>query len=88
MGLPPGNNNVTSCLVNKTVQSTSHMGLTPTSVLVKDGIIYPVVGKSSANCRIGSVAVTEDLSTCTVAVPTLICEALVLGGPCGADGEI
>ena len=49
MGLPPGENTVTDCLVNKTVQSASHMGLTPTRVLVKDGMMYPVFVKSSDN---------------------------------------
>ena len=74
-------NTVTSCLVNNTVQSASHMGPTPTSVLVKDGMMYPVVLKSAANCGIGSVAFSDELSTCPVSVPTLIFEALVLGGP-------
>ena len=86
IGLPPGDNTVTSFLVNKTVQSASHMGPTPTSVLVKDGMMYLLAGISTAKCRIGSVAVAEDRSTCPVAVHTLICEALVLGGPCGSDG--
>ena len=62
------------------------MGPTPTSMLVKDGMMYPVVEKYSSNCGIGSVAVANDLSTRPVAVPTLICEALVLGGPCSDDG--
>ena len=44
IGLPPGDNTITSLLVNKTVKSASHMGLTLTSVLVKDGMMYPVVG--------------------------------------------
>ena len=88
IGLHPGDSTVTSFLVNKTVQSASHMGPTPTSVLAEDGIMYPVVGKSSANCGIGSVAIAEDLSTCPVAVTTPICEVLVLGGPCGADGAM
>ena len=88
IGLPTGDNTFTYFLVNKTVHSASHMGPTPTSVLVKDGMMYPVVGKSSSNCRVGSVAVAEDLSTCPVAVPTLICEALVLGGPYGAYGSM
>ena len=64
------------------------MGLTPTSVLVKDVMMYPVVGKYSANCRIVSVAVSDNLSTCPVAVPTLICEALMLGGPYEDDGQM
>ena len=50
--------------------------------------MYPVVGKSDSNCDIGSVAVADDLSKCPFSVTTLICEALVLGGPCGADGAI
>ena len=49
IGLPPGEKTVTSCLVNNTVQSALHMGPTPTSVLVKDGMMYPAVGKYSAN---------------------------------------
>ena len=58
------------------------MGPTPTCVLVKYGMRYPVVGKSASNYGIGSVAVAGDISTCPLAVPTLIYEALVLGGPC------
>ena len=58
------------------------MGTTPTSVFAKDDMMYPVVGKSSANCGIGSVAVADNISTCPVAVTTLICEVLVLGVPC------
>ena len=77
--LPPGENTVTSFLVNNIVQSASNMIPTPTRVLVKYGMIYPVVGKSAANCGIGGVAVADNLSTCPVAVPTLICKALVLG---------
>ena len=88
IGLPPGENIVTYFLVNKTVQSASHMGPTSTSLLVKDGMMYPVVGKSAANCRIVIVEVADDLSTCPLAVTTLICEALLLGGPCGAYGEM
>ena len=54
-------------------------------MLVKDGMMYPVVGKSATNCGIGSVAVADDLSTCPVAMPALIFEVLVLGGPGGTD---
>ena len=64
-------------LVNTTVQCASHMVPTPTSVLVKEGIIYPVVGKSDTNWGIGSIAVSDNFSTCPFAVPTLIVEALV-----------
>ena len=84
--LPSGDKTVTSCLVNTTLQFASHMGPTPTSVLVKEGMMYPVVGNSDANSGIGSVAVADDLYICPFTVPTLICEALVVGGPCSADG--
>ena len=49
IGLPTGEKTVTYCLVNNTVQSASHMGLTPTSVLVKYGMMNPLVGNSFAN---------------------------------------
>ena len=88
MVLPPAENTVTYCLVNETVQYESHMGPTPIIVLVKDGMMYPVVGKSSTKCRIGSVAVADNISTCPIDVPTLICEALVLVGTCGSDGDM
>ena len=64
------------------------MDLTPTIVLVKEGMMYLVVGKYDANCGIGTVDVAENLSTCPFSVPTIICEALVLGGPYGADGAM
>ena len=64
------------------------MDPTPTSVLLKDGMMYPVIGNYVTNCGIGIVAVANNLSTCPVAVPTLIYEALLLGGLCGADGAI
>ena len=48
--------------------------------------MYTVVVNSGSKCGIGSVAVAYGLSTCPFAVPTLICEALVLVVPCGADG--
>ena len=51
-------------------------------------MMYPVVGKSAAKCGTGSVEVADDLSTCPVAVPTLICEPLVLVGTCRADGAM
>ena len=62
------------------------MGLTPTRVLMKYVIMYPVVGKSSANCGIGSEAVDDNLSTFPVTVPTLVCGTLVLGGKFGSIG--
>ena len=79
---------MTSRLVNTTVQSASHMGTTPTSLLVKEGMMYPVFRNSASNYGIGSISFADDLSTCSFDVPTLICEALVLGGPCGADVAI
>ena len=64
------------------------MGTTPTRVLVKGGMIYHLVGKYTTNCGIGSVAVADNLSTFPVSVPTLIFEALLLGGTCGDDGTM
>ena len=49
VGLPFGESNVTSCLVKNIVQSASHLDPTLTSVLVKEGMMYPVVGKSAVN---------------------------------------
>ena len=86
MGLPSGKDTVTSCFINKTVQSASQMGKTPTIFLVKDGMMYPVFGKSSANCEIGSEAVADKLSTCPVSMPTKTFGVLVSGGTCGAVG--
>ena len=48
------------------------MGPIPIRVLVNLGMMYPVVGKSAANCGIGSVAFAADVATCPFAVPTLI----------------
>ena len=62
------------------------MGPTPMSVLVKSGMMYPVVGKSAANCGIGRVAFTADAATCPLAVPPLIVLTLVASVPCGAFG--
>ena len=36
----------------------------------------------------GSIAFDDDLSICPLYLPTLIVEALVLGGPCGAEGAM
>ena len=82
IGLPSGENMFTSCFLNTTVQLESHMGPTPISVLVKVGIMYPVVGKSSANCGIGRVAFAADVATCPLSVPTLIVLTLVASVPC------
>ena len=88
MGLPPGENNVTSCLANKTVQSASQMGQTPTRILVTYVMMYPVFGKYAANWGIGSEAVADNLTTCPVAVSKLIFGLLVLADTCGAVGEM
>ena len=53
---------------------------------MKDGMMYPVFKKSAANCRIGSEAVANEISTCPVAVPTQSFWVLVSEGPCGAIG--
>ena len=58
------------------------------SVLVKDGMMYPVVGKSAANVGIGRVDFAADVATCPLAVPTLIVAVLVSSIPCGAFGAI
>ena len=60
----------------------------PSIVLVREGMMYPVAGKSTANWGIGSIAVDDEFSTFPFDVPTLIVAALVLVGPCGADGLI
>ena len=60
-----------------TVQFASHIGSTPMSLLVKYGMMYPIVGKSA-----------EYFSMCPFAVSTLIVAALVSGGPWGAVGEM
>ena len=64
------------------------MGLTPMSVLVKSGMMYPVVGKSDANCGIGRSAFAAYVATCPLAVPTLIVAVIVSSGPCGAFGAM
>ena len=64
------------------------MGPTPMSVLVNDGMMYPVVGKSAANCGIGRVDFAADVSTCPLDVLTLILSALVSSGPCGTVGAM
>ena len=58
--------------MNKTLQSASQIGPIPINVLVKEGMMYPVVGKSAAYCGTGSVAVAVDLNICPFAVPTVI----------------
>ena len=79
---------VTSCFLNTNVQFASQMGPIPISVFVNVGMMYSVVGKSDANCGIGSVAFATDVATCSFSVPTLILFALVSSGLCGAFGAI
>ena len=88
IGLPSGKSTVTSFFLNTTVQFASQMGPTPISVLVKVGMMYPVVGESAASCGIDSVAVAAYVATCPFAVPTFIVLALLSSGPCGAFGAI
>ena len=88
IGLPSGDITVTSSFLNTTVQFASQIGPTPINVFVNVGTIYPVVGKSAANCGIDSVDFAVDIATCPFAVPILILLALVSSGPCGAFGAI
>ena len=64
------------------------MGPTPMSVLVNDGMMYPVVWKSAANCGIGRVHFSADVSTFPLAVPTLMLAALMSSSPCGEFGAM
>ena len=77
--LPYGDITPTSFFVNKILQSASQIGPTPISVLVKEGIMYPVVWKSAANWGMGSVDVAADFTICPFAVPTVIGVAFVYG---------
>ena len=88
IGLPSVDMTVTSCFLKTNVQFASQMGPIPISVFVNVGMMYPVVGKSAANCGIGSVAFAVDIATCPFYVPTLILLALVSSGTCGAFGAI
>ena len=88
MGLSPGEKNVIWCLKNNTVQYVSNMSPKPTKLLVKYCMMYPVVVIVASNCGIGGVAIADDRSTCLVAIPRLICGALLLGVPCGAVGAM
>ena len=64
------------------------MGPTSMSVLVKAGMVYPIVGKSAVNCGIDRVAFDADFATCPLDVPTLLVAALVSSGPCTAFGAM
>ena len=88
IGLSSGDRTVTSCFLNTKVQFASQMGPTPIIVLVNVGMMYPVVGKSAANCGIRSVAFAADVDTCPFDVPTLILVAIVSSGPCCVFGAI
>ena len=86
--LPSGESTITSFFLNTAVQFASQMGPTPIIVLVKDGMMYPVVGKYASNSVIGRVDFAAYVSTCPLDVPTLTVAALVSGGPCGAVGAM
>ena len=88
IGLPCGDRTVTSSFRNTTVQFASQIGLTPMSVFVKVGMMYPFVGKYEFDCGMGSVAVAIELATCPFAVPTLICFSVVSISPYGAFGTM
>ena len=74
--------------MNKTLQSASQIVPTPISVMVKEGMMYHVVGKSADNWVMGSVAIAADFTIYPFAVPTVIVVYLVSGCPCGVDGAI
>ena len=57
--LPSDESTVTYFFLNNTVHSALHMCPTPISVLVKEGMMYPIVGKSAANWGMGSVAFAD-----------------------------
>ena len=88
IGFPVGENTVTSCFVKRTVQFALQMGPIPMMVFVKEGMTYPVVGKSFFSCGIGSVAVAEEDSTWPLAGSTQTCVLMVAGVPCGATCAI
>ena len=88
IGLPSDEITVTSFFLNTTVQCESQMGPTPMIVLVKTSMMYPVVGKSAANCGICRFDFAADVDTCPLAVPTLIIAEPVSSGPCGAFGTM
>ena len=50
--------------------------------------MYLFVINYDSNCSFGSISVADNFSTCTFAVPTLICGSLVFGGPCGFYGAM
>ena len=62
IGLLSGESTVTSCFLITTVQFLSQMGLTPISVLVNDGMMYPIVGNSTANGGIVRLAFDADVA--------------------------
>ena len=77
--LPSGEITTTSFFVNKTLQYVSQIGPTPINVLVKEGMMYPIVGKSAADCVMVSVTVAVDFTIFPFAMPTLISVAFVSG---------
>ena len=84
MGLSFSKCTVTSFFLNTTLQFASKMGPTPMSVLVNDGMMYPVVGKSADNLGIDRVDFAADVSTFPLDVTNLMVTALVSSCPCGA----
>ena len=65
--------------MNKTLHSASQIGPTPINVLVKEVMMYPVVGKSTADCVMGSVSVAIYFTICPFSVSTVIGVAFVSG---------
>ena len=74
--------------VNVTVHTALQIGLMPTNVFVKVGMICPSQGILWPCCGMGSIAVADDNTTCPLTVPTCIFGAAVFIGPCGACGAI
>ena len=64
------------------------MGPRPTSVCLKEGMTYPVVGKSLASWGMGRSAVAVDCSGCPLATPTVMRGAVVSMLVVGAFGAM
>ena len=78
MGRPLAEYTVTSFEVNMTVQPASQIGPMPTNVFAKVGMICPSQGMSWPCCSMGSIAVADDDTTCTLAVTTFVLVPLCL----------
>ena len=70
IGSPTGEYTITSCSVNVTLQTASHMGPILTSVFENKGMIWPSHGMAAPYWDTGIVAVAIDNYTCLVAIPT------------------